>query len=98
VGLCALLASTIAGGLVTPGGDVLASSAQSPTHAGPGANALDGLLSTIHRLQGEARARGIGGALILGDTLVRGHSGRRKPKVDRSTYEVSIGETSSHAA
>jgi predicted NBD/HSP70 family sugar kinase len=51
-------ASTIAGGLVTSGGDVLAG-VQSATHAAPGSNALDGLLSTIHRLQGEARARGI---------------------------------------
>jgi glucokinase len=50
--------STLSGGLVTPGGDVLAS-VQSPTHAGPGSNARDELLSTIHRLQDEAIARGI---------------------------------------
>jgi glucokinase len=49
--------STIAGGLVTADGDVLAS-AQIPTHAG-GASGLDGLLAVITRLRREAEARAV---------------------------------------
>jgi glucokinase len=51
-------ASTIAGGLVTPRGAVLAS-VQRPTNAGGPGTALEGLLSLVAQLQGEARARGI---------------------------------------
>jgi predicted NBD/HSP70 family sugar kinase len=51
--------STVAGGLVTPGGDVLASR-QRPTNAGGPGTAIEGLLSLIAELQREARARGIG--------------------------------------
>jgi len=51
-------ASTIAGGLVTPRGAVLAS-VQSATSAGGPGTVIDGLLSLVAQLQSEARTRGI---------------------------------------
>jgi predicted NBD/HSP70 family sugar kinase len=51
-------ASTIAGGLVTAGGDVLAS-VQIPTHAGGHGSGLDGLMAVIAHLRRDAEAQGI---------------------------------------
>lgn len=51
-------ASTIAGGLVTAGGDVLAS-VQVPTHAGGHGSGIDGLMAVIARLRQDADAQGM---------------------------------------